>query len=149
MEKQYPNLRPLIDEINGVITIISQVDLDKAVVIQYSAIIAGFISITIPIALDIVSRQTEVYKDKEISESFLKQWTYRYQLYIVLSIVFATILIFSFTNTPKWVCWFIILADAISIIVFILFIRLVQQYATNFEEFYSQRIKKESDEIVK
>src|SRR5688572_9058884 len=62
-------------------------------IIQYSAIIAGFISITVPIALDIVSKQTEDFKDREISELFLNHWLYKFQIYINLLIVVFSILL--------------------------------------------------------
>lgn len=123
--------------------------LEPEIVIQYSAIIAGFISITIPIALSIVSRQTEVYKDSEISADFLKNWRYRFQLYGVLFIVFSSIIVFALKLDNNILNWLIITLDAFTMFAFILFMRLVQKYAIDVEEYLSRKIKNDSDEIVR
>lgn len=121
---------------------------DPQYIIQYSGIIAGFISITVPIALDIVSKHTEDFKDKEISNLFLKTWLYRFQVYINLTIVFLCILLIAMgIKTGIWMLLIIVL-DLLAIVVFVFFLRMVQQFATNFADYYSTKLKKRSDEIV-
>ena len=121
---------------------------DPQSVIQYSAIIAGFVSISVPISLDIVSRYTVDYKDKEIATAFLKDWRYRFQIWINLTIVFLSIILLaSDIKNGGWM-FFIIVLDLIAFVVFICFLIIVQQYATNFDEYYSKKLKKRSDEII-
>lgn len=121
---------------------------DPQYIIQYSGIIAGFISITVPIALDIVSKHTEDFKDKEISNLFLKTWLYRFQVYINLTIVFLCILLIAMgIKSGIWMLLIIVL-DLLAIVVFVFFLRMVQQFATNFADYYSTKLKKRSDEIV-
>ncbi|MFP5082159.1 hypothetical protein [Pedobacter sp. JCM 36344] len=121
---------------------------EKDFVAQFSAIIAGFISITIPIALDVVSRQTENYKDKEISESFLNERTYKFQVNWILPVAFLSIMIYAFKVESGYWIWLVILLDALAMANFILFIKVVQQYATNFDNYYSTKLKREIDEII-
>ncbi|MGF7077046.1 hypothetical protein [Mucilaginibacter sp. 3215] len=125
-----------------------QLKFDRNLIVQYSMIIAGFISITIPIALGIVSTHTSEYKDKEISNSFLKEWTYQYQVYFVLPIIYVSIGMLSLSIETGWMMYLLMLVDLFSIIVFIMFIRIVQQYATNFDDYFSRKLKKEADEII-
>lgn len=125
-----------------------QLKFDRNLIVQYSMIIAGFISISIPIALGIVSTHTSEYKDKEISNSFLREFTYRYQVYFVLPIIYVSIGMLALQVETGWLIYLLMFADLFSIVVFILFIRIVQQYATNFDDYYSQKLKKEADEII-
>lgn len=132
-----------------IVTRLCKADLDAASVIQYSAIISGFISITLPISLDIVSRHSEDFKDKDISILFLSDWKYRFQVYINLVIVFISILLISLKLYSFGWMLFVVIMDFIAIVVFILFIRMVQVYATNFADYYSGILKNDSDEIVR
>lgn len=122
--------------------------LNAETVIQYSAILAGFISITMPIALSIVSRQTEVYKDSDISGYFLKNWRYRFQLYGVLTVVFFSIILFALDIKSNILNWAIVCLDLISMVAFVLFMRLVQKYAIDVEEYLANKFKSDSDDIV-
>lgn len=126
----------------------NKLDIDTNSVIQYSAIIAGFISVTLPIALDMISKHTEDFKDKEIAEIFPKHGLYQFQLYANLLIVFVSILMIAFKITSGILILFIIYMDLVAIVMFIMFLRLIQEYATNFAQFYSDKLKKDSDEIV-
>ena len=125
-----------------------KLEFDRNLIVQYSMIIAGFISITIPIALGIVSTHTSEYKDKEISNSFLKEWTYQYQVYLVLPIIYLSVAALALKIEKGWIVYLLMLVDLFSIIVFIKFIQVVQQYATNFDDYYSKKLKKEADEII-
>lgn len=117
-------------------------------IVQYSSIIAGFISISIPIALGIVSAHTNEYKDREISTSFLREWTYIFQVYFILPICYVSILLLSIGVTQGWLVLLVMFADLSAIIIFILFLRLVQVYSTDFDNYYAERLKKEADEII-
>jgi uncharacterized Tic20 family protein len=140
----YPWYCWLADQMNFLLNLV----FDRTIIVLFSTVIAGFISITIPLALGIVSKHTEEYKDREISESFLKEWTYKYQVYVVLPIIFLSIFILACKIESGFLILSMIVLDFFTIIVFILFIRVVQQYATNFDDYYSNRLKKEADAIV-
>ena len=136
-------------ELEDVLNMLLVLQFDRTVIVLISMIIAGFISITIPLALNIVSGYTKEYKDKEIAESFLKERTYRYQVYWILPQIVITIIILALKVESGWLIYAMILSDSISITVFIFFIRVMQQYSTNFDEYYSNKLKKEADEILR
>lgn len=123
-------------------------DFNPDFIVQYSSIIAGFISISIPIALGIVSAHTSEYKDREISTSFLREWTYIFQVYFILPICYLSILLLSVGISKGWLIILVMFADLLAIIFFILFLRLVQVYSTDFENYYAERLKREADEII-
>ncbi|NOT73382.1 MAG: hypothetical protein HOP08_00540 [Cyclobacteriaceae bacterium] len=123
-------------------------NLDSQSIIQYSAIIAGFISITLPIALDMMAKHTEDFKDKEISEIFPNHFLYRFQLFANLTIVFMSILMIALRVEGIWIL-LILFADGFAIIMFVRFLILIQSYATNFAEIYSNQLKENSDKIVR
>lgn len=135
-------------KLEDVLDMLLALQFDRTVIVLISMIIAGFISITIPLALNIVSGYTKEYKDKEIAESFLKERTYRYQVYWILPQIVLTIIILSLKVESGWWIYAMILSDCISITVFIFFIRVMQQYSTNFDEYYSNKLKKEADDIL-
>ena len=125
-----------------------QLPFDRNMMVQYSMIIAVFISITIPIALGTVLAYTKEYRDKEINKSFLREPTYCYQVYFVLPAIFLSILSLALGVQSGWIMYALLLFDLFSILVFIQFIRVVHQYTTNFEEYYSNKLKRQSNDIV-
>ncbi|MDF3077581.1 MAG: hypothetical protein K0S09_1470 [Sphingobacteriaceae bacterium] len=133
---------------NQGITALSDAKFDQTILVQFSTVLAGFISITVPVALSIVSRHTEDYKDKEISESFLKEWCYKYQIFAIPFLVISALLLFGLKVDHGWPVYSIIALDVISFMVFVYFLTVVGQYATNFDTYYSNKLKKDADEIV-
>jgi amino acid transporter len=121
---------------------------DYNVLVLFSTVLAGFISITVPVALSIVSKHTDEYKDKEISESFLDEPSYRIQVYIVPVLVVFALLCFGLKLTHGFFVYLILLSDIAAFGIFIRFLHIFGQYATNFDTYYSDKLKKDSDEIV-
>lgn len=136
------------DLFNQASTAISSAKFDYTILVQFSTVLAGFISVTVPVALSIVSRHTDEYKDKEISESFLKERCYRYQIYIIPLLVISALILFGLKVDHGWLVYSIIFLDVISFIMFVYFLTIVGQYATNFDTYYSNKLKKDADEIV-
>jgi hypothetical protein len=117
-------------------------------IIQLSAISAGFVSITVPIALNIVSNLSQEYKDKEIAELFLKSKRYRLQVFLNLAIILSSIILLAYE--AKEGIWFIlvIVLDIVAIGAFILFISLVGKFSVSFDDYYSNELKRRSNKIV-
>ena len=121
---------------------------DPTVLVLFSTVLAGFISVTVPVALSIVSSHTKDYKDKEISESFLHEPTYRYQIIALPIIVVCAILTFGMKINHGWLVYLMITLNIISFIVFVWFLNIFGQYATNFDTYYSDKLKHEANEII-
>jgi hypothetical protein len=121
---------------------------DPTVLVLFSTVLAGFISITVPVALSIVSRHTDEYKDKEISESFLQEPTYRFQIIVVPFFVVFAIILFGLKVNHGWPVYLAITLNIMSFVVFVKFLRIVGIYATNFDDYYITKLKDEADEVI-
>ena len=117
-------------------------------IIQLSAISAGFVSITVPIALNIVSNLSKEYKDKEISELFLKSKRYRLQVFLNLAIVFFSIILLAYEAKEGIWLILVIVLDIVAIGAFISFISLVETFSLSFDDYLSKKLKTRSNQIV-
>lgn len=127
---------------------LANVPFDHTILVLFSTVLAGFISITVPVALSIVSRHTDEYKDKEISDSFLNEPSYAFQVYAVPILVVFALLVFGLKVDKGWLVYLILLTDILSFAGFVVFLHVFGKYATNFDTYYSDKLKREADEIV-
>lgn len=140
--------RYIAESFKQLIATLEAVNFDRNILVLFSTVLAGFISITVPVALSIVARHTEEYKDKEISESFLHEPTYVYQVIAVPIFVVYALILFGLEVTKGLAVYIVIVLDILSFFVFIAFLFKVGQYAANFDDYYSNRLKKEADAII-
>ncbi|MBD1385896.1 hypothetical protein IDJ75_11445 [Mucilaginibacter rigui] len=88
---------------------LANVPFHHTILVLFSTVLAGFISITVPVALRIVSRHTDEYKDKEISDSFLNEPSYAFQVYAVTILVVFALLVFGLKVDNGWLVYLILL----------------------------------------
>ena len=99
------------------------------------------IGVTIPISLQVVIWTADRYKDHEIAQFFVKETLYRLQYVLLLpNIIFAIFLRFLDISHLGilWVIFFWLIGN---IIVFYMFIRLVEQYATNTDKILLKKLR--------
>lgn len=109
------------------------------------------IGVTIPISLQVVSGMAERYRDQEIAKIFIDELLYRAQ-YILFFLNIGSSIFVKFWNgatIPTFVLWILFLWFIGNIIVFYIFIRLVEQYITNTDKLLLGKLNNYVEAILK
>ena len=113
------------------------------------AIEAVLIGVAIPISLQVVTWTAERYRDLEIAKMFTDEFLYRVQYILLLSnIVVAASLRFIYINN-KLVVFIMMSWLILNVVIFFMFIRRVQQYVTNTDNFLIGKLRKDVQNILK
>lgn len=107
------------------------------------------IGVAIPIALQVVTRTADRYRDQEIAQFFIKEPLYRSQYFLFLSNIAITILLRFLNISSLPTLLLIFLWFLLNICIFYRFIRLVEQYATNTDRLLLGKLKRHVETILK
>ncbi|HRJ29768.1 MAG TPA: hypothetical protein PLV21_03890 [Cyclobacteriaceae bacterium] len=122
--------------------------LDSGILVNLSVIIASFITITIPIALGVVSNYANDYGEPEFARAFLDDWRYKIQKAPVLLIAALCIVLQATSlGNSGWFNLILVLSDLVAIIFFIRFIVHIEHYTIGFEQNIEEDLMRKGDAI--
>jgi hypothetical protein len=109
------------------------------------------IGVTIPISLQVVSGMAERYRDQEIAKFFIDERLYRSQYILFFSNIGLSIFVkfWNEAKTSTFLLWILFLWFIGNIIVFYIFIRLVEQYITNTDKLLLGKLNNYVEAILK
>ncbi|MCK5534827.1 hypothetical protein KAI68_06885 [bacterium] len=100
------------------------------------------IGVAIPISLQVVTRAADRYKDYEIAQFFTKEPLYKLQYVLLLpNIALAIFLKFLSISNPV-VLWTIFFWFIVNIIVFYIFVKIVEEYTINTDKLLLGKLKR-------
>lgn len=106
------------------------------------------IGLSIPISLQVVSWIADKYEDPEISKVFIKETLYKLQFFLILPNIAIAILL-RFLGTGNFLfltsiyVWLLF-----NLLFFYMYIKKVEQYATNTDKVMINKLKEYVDEIL-
>ncbi|MEK6476022.1 hypothetical protein WJR50_00765 [Catalinimonas sp. 4WD22] len=120
----------------------------KLPILGLVAIIGTLLGVSLPIYLSILSRLSEQYDDGEIKEVFLKEKYYIIQLKFVIPLI-GIIALMHLWKERHWIIEVIcFLLLTMCIYFFYMFIKTIQIYSTNFENYYLEKLQNEIEDIL-
>ncbi len=143
-----------MNEIKNMISPIFNFTPDPNFLSDVAAFEAVLIGLTVPLALDIVSRISERYQSEVISKQFIQEWEIKWlPRFLMFNIIIAIVLRFLVNGEQSSIIWkiaaWITLVIFIAIaIIFTKFIKKLENYITD-TEFVLQRLYDEAEKLFK
>ena len=138
----------IIEIIISWLTKIILIEPDASFLSDVAAFEAVLIGVSIPISLQVVTWTAERYKDLEISKIFIKEILYKLQYFLFLSNILIAIT-FKFAKiNNKVALWVLLFWLFLNVAIFLRFIKRVEQYSADTENYLLMRLKKNVQNIL-
>jgi len=115
--------------------------LNSSFLSDVAAVEAVLIGISVPISLHVVTWTADRYRDHEIAKLFVGERLYRLQFFLLFPNIVIAILFRLIDTVNPYLLWFIFLWLIFNLFVFYKFIKIVEQYATNSDQYLLGRLK--------
>lgn len=138
----------IIGLIKSLVNTISSIEPDASFLSDVAAFEAVLIGVSIPISLQVVTWTAERFRDIEISKIFIGEKLYKAQYVLFISNILIAIF-FKFAKiNDKFALWVLLFWLFLNVYIFLKFIKRVEQYAANTENYLLKRLKKNVEDIL-